>query len=88
MTKTVELSVAKATLGELIAALAPGDELVVTDNNKPVARLLPTVDGVPIRGRCKGMLTIISEDDEHLEDFKEYMPGRSPGTRLSGRRTA
>ena len=28
----------------------------------------------PLPGRCKGMLTIVAEDDEHLEDFKEYMP--------------
>ena len=28
----------------------------------------------PVPGRCKGMLTIVAEDDEHLEDFKEYMP--------------
>jgi hypothetical protein len=24
-------------------------------------------------GSCKGMLTIVSEDDEHLKDFEEYM---------------
>jgi len=25
-------------------------------------------------GSAKGKLTILSEDDEHLQDFKEYMP--------------
>jgi len=25
-------------------------------------------------GSCKGMMTIVSEDDEHLKDFAEYMP--------------
>ena len=24
-------------------------------------------------GNCKGMLTILAEDDEHLQDFAEYM---------------
>ncbi len=28
----------------------------------------------PLPGRAKGMLTIHSEDDEHLKDFAEYMP--------------
>jgi hypothetical protein len=28
----------------------------------------------PMPGRAKGMLTILTEDDEHLDDFKEYMP--------------
>lgn len=74
MTKTVELSVAQATLAELIAGLGPNDELVVTQDSKPVARLLPAEHGTPVFGRCKGMLTIVAEDDEHLEDFKEYMP--------------
>jgi len=29
--------------------------------------------GQPVFGSCKGMLTIVSEDDEHLKDFEEYM---------------
>ena len=73
MSKTVELNVVKATLAELIASLAPGDELVVTENDKPVARLLPAICGTPVFGSCKGMLNIISEDDDHLDDFKGYM---------------
>jgi hypothetical protein len=28
----------------------------------------------PRFGSCKGMLTIVSDDDEHLKDFAEYMP--------------
>jgi hypothetical protein len=27
----------------------------------------------PVFGSCQGMLTIVSEDDEHLKDFQEYM---------------
>ena len=27
----------------------------------------------PVFGSCQGMLTIVSEDDEHLKDFEEYM---------------
>lgn len=74
MTTTVELSVAQSSLAELIAGLGPTDELVLTQNNKPIARLLPAQWGTPVFGRCKGMLTVISEDDDHLEDFKDYMP--------------
>jgi hypothetical protein len=29
--------------------------------------------GRPVFGRCRGMMTIVSEDDEHLKDFEEYM---------------
>ena len=27
----------------------------------------------PVFGSCKGMLQVLVEDDEHLEDFAEYM---------------
>jgi hypothetical protein len=30
--------------------------------------------GVPIPGRCQGMMSVISDDDDHLHDFAEYMP--------------
>lgn len=28
----------------------------------------------PVPGRCRGMLTIVSEDDEHLNDWADYLP--------------
>ncbi len=76
MTKTVELDEAQATLGELIAGLQPNDEVVIVKDHKPVAKLVPTA---PVRttrkaGNCKGMITLLVEDDEHLKDFEEYMP--------------
>lgn len=73
MTKTVELDVAQATLSELIAGLKPDDEVVIVQNQKTVARIVPPKRGTPKFGSCKGMLMIISDDDEHLKDFAEYM---------------
>lgn len=73
MTKTVELSEAQATLGELIAGLKPDDEVVIVQNQKTIARIVPPKRGTPLFGGCKGMLTIVSDDDEHLKDFVEYM---------------
>ena len=74
MTETVDLEIAQATLGDLIAGLGPNDELVVTKGNKPIARITATTYGVPMRGRCKGMLSINTDGDDPLEDFKDYMP--------------
>ena len=56
--------------------LSPGEEIVLTRNNHPVARLVgePSEKPHPVPGRGKGMLTILSEDDDHLKDFAEYMP--------------
>ena len=40
--QTVELAEAKSRLGELVESLAPGDEIIIEKDHKPVARLLPT----------------------------------------------
>ncbi len=72
----VTIEEAQAKLPELIEHLATGEELVITRNQQPIARLL--AEAKPARrarkaGSAKGMLTILAEDDEHLEDFAEYM---------------
>jgi antitoxin (DNA-binding transcriptional repressor) of toxin-antitoxin stability system len=76
MTKTVDLEVAQATLGELIANLKPDDDVVILQNQKPVAKLVATsMARLPrVPGMMKGKLTIIADDDEHLNGFEEYMP--------------
>ena len=73
---TITLEQAQAHLPDLIHGLTPGEEIVIMENNQPVAKLVAqhAEKPRPLPGRCKGMLTVVSEDDEHLEDFKEYMP--------------
>ena len=73
MTKILELDEAQATLSELIAELKPDDEVVIVQNQKPVARIVPPKRETPKFGNCKGMITILADDDEHLKDFAEYM---------------
>jgi len=72
----VTIQEAQAKLPDLIHQLMPGEELVITENDLPVAKLVAQAAEKPrpMAGRCKGMLTILAEDDEHLQDFKEYMP--------------
>ena len=73
---TVTLEEAQAHLPQLIEQLQPGEEIVITRDQKPVARLLAgeRPKRKPRRpGNCKGMLTIVAADDEHLKDFAEYM---------------
>lgn len=73
---TVSIKQAQAKLPELIENLAAGEEVVITRNQQPVARL--TAAEQPQRkprkaGSAKGILTILADDDEHLTDFAEYM---------------
>ena len=74
---TVTIQEAQAKLPDLIRNLSPGDEVVITENNQPVAKLVsekPPVRQRPGPGLCKGMITIVADDEEHLKDFEEYMP--------------
>ncbi|MCI0463156.1 MAG: type II toxin-antitoxin system prevent-host-death family antitoxin [Gemmataceae bacterium] len=73
---TVTLEEAQARLPELIAQLAPGEEVVITRNAQPVAKLVspPREQPQPVFGRGRGKVVIVSEDEEHLKDFEDYMP--------------
>jgi len=75
MHTTIGIDEAGLKLKDIIAHLGPDDEVVITQNSLPIARLIaPAKTAQPKFGGCKGMLTIVHDDDEHLEDFKEYMP--------------
>jgi len=75
---TVTIEQAQSTLAELIHRLSQGDEVVITDNDRPVARLVPTAE-IPRKsprqlGTLKGSVLYMAPDfDAPLEDFKEYM---------------
>ena len=73
---TVSLEEAQARLEELIDHLAAGEELVITRNQQPVRAALAEEKSrrrSRKAGNCKGMLTIVADDDEHLKGFEEYM---------------
>ncbi len=73
---SVTLELAQANLPELIDHLSAGEELVITRDARPIARLV--AEEQPKRkprkaGNCQGMMIIVADDDEHLRDFAEYM---------------
>jgi hypothetical protein len=70
-------SVVPLIIGSVL--LRGSNEVVITENNQPVAKLVselpkPKPPLRPPPGLGKGFITIISDDDEHLKDFAEYMP--------------
>ena len=76
MQTTLAVEDIKVTLPELLDTLTPGDEVILTRNQKPVAKLVSEAAKVrqPRKaGNCIGMIRIVSDDDEHLQDFEEYM---------------
>ncbi len=78
MSPTVTVEEAQVRLKELIHQLAPGEEVIITENQQPVAKLVgePSKPKPPRPGPglCKGMITYMAPDfDAPLEDMREYM---------------
>jgi len=73
---TVTIEEAQANLPKLIEQLLPGEELIITRDSSPVAKLIAPINNKaqPVFGRGKDKVFIISDDDDHLIDFQEYMP--------------
>jgi antitoxin (DNA-binding transcriptional repressor) of toxin-antitoxin stability system len=77
MLPTMSIEAVQATLPEIIKRLGPGEEVIITQDDQPVAKLVSLsklARQSPKFGSAKGMLIIHAEDDEHLKDFKAYMP--------------
>lgn len=75
---TVTLKEAQSALADLIHRLSPGDEVVITENDQPVARLVPTTlmpkTARRQLGTMKGTVLFMAPDfDAPLDDFREYM---------------
>jgi antitoxin (DNA-binding transcriptional repressor) of toxin-antitoxin stability system len=74
---TITIEEAQTRLLELIQGLTPGEEVVITKNDQPVARLTRTV--LPERkprqlGTRKGTVLSMAPDfDEPLDDLRQYM---------------
>ena len=79
MSTTISIDDAQARLKELIHQLVPGEEVIIIENQQPVAKLVsepssPRAALRPPPGLGKGFITVVSDDDEHLKDFGDYMP--------------
>ena len=75
---TVSIEVAQTQLANLIEQLHPGQEIVITRDQKPVARLIaadqPDAKAPRKLGTLRGTVRYIAPDfDAPLDDFKEYM---------------
>ncbi len=70
---TATIEEAQASLPSLISHLKPGEEIVIMEHDRPVARLVGEPRQRKLGGGI-GKLTIIEDDESHLDDFQEYMP--------------
>lgn len=79
MTNTIAVHDAQNRLQELVHGLMPGEELILTEGDVPVAKLVAEpVNGAtaprPAAGFMRGQLLYMAPDfDAPLEDLREYM---------------
>lgn len=71
----LDITQAKAELSRLLDLAIKGEEIVITQDDKPVAKISPILPVLrPLkRGSAKGKVWMSDDFDESLEDFKEYM---------------
>ena len=74
MRRSIQISIeeVQAKLPEIVHGLEVGDEVVITEGERAVARLLgpPPAKRRPRRpGSVLGKLKVLAEDNEHLKDF-------------------
>lgn len=73
----ITLDQASKHLPEFIEAVMSGEEIIITKDDQPVAKLVavpPPKKRRPAKaGSAKGLIEISEDFDEPLEDFKEYM---------------
>jgi len=73
---TITIEEAHAHLEELIHRLRPGGEVVITENDQQVAKLvaaLPPSRKIPKLGTQPGSVLSMEHFDDPLDDFKEYV---------------
>lgn len=71
----IELDKAKAQIATLLQTALDGEEIVITQNDQPVLKLVPVIaaNKSPRRsGSAKGLVSMSEDFDEPLEDFAEY----------------
>ncbi len=71
MTK-LDIVQAKSNLSKLLDLAIKGEEIVITQDDKPVAKISPIKRPLK-RGSAKGKIWMSDDFDENLEDSQEYM---------------
>jgi antitoxin (DNA-binding transcriptional repressor) of toxin-antitoxin stability system len=77
MMSTITIEEAQDKLPEIIEKLAPGEEVIITREDQPIARLTRNLrTSWPCQpGSARHKSHWMAKDfDAPLEDFKEYMP--------------
>ena len=62
---------AKSNLSKLLDLAIKGEEIIITQDDKPIAKILPIKQPLK-RGSAKGKVWMSNDFDEPLEQFNKY----------------
>ena len=68
----LDISQAKSKLANLLDLAIEGEEIIITENDQPIAKISPIKKPLK-RGSAKGKVWMSEDFDEPLSDFDEYM---------------
>ncbi len=73
--RQVNLEEAQTHFLSLIEAALDSEEIIITQENRPIIKFVTIAQPKPRRqrGSAKGLITIADDFDDPLEDFAEYM---------------
>jgi antitoxin (DNA-binding transcriptional repressor) of toxin-antitoxin stability system len=71
----IDIDQAKSQLESLLQAALNGDEVIITQNDQPILKLVRLAQPKKRRqsGSAKGLIWMSPDFDQPLEDFDEYM---------------
>jgi prevent-host-death family protein len=71
----IDIVDAKAQIESLLQSALQGEEVIITQNNQPILKLIQFSQPSKRRqrGSAKGQIWMAPDFDEPLEDFREYM---------------
>lgn len=73
--RNIDVKKAENCLSDLIQHTIEGNEVIITQDGQPVAKLvaLPKIPKKRIFGSAKGLIKMADDFDETPDDFKDYM---------------
>ena len=71
----ININEADKRFKHLLDEVRNGEEIVITEKNQPIAKLVPIPTKRPkaVFGSAKGLIAMSDDFDEPLEDFIDYM---------------
>ncbi len=70
--RQLDITQAKSNLSKLLDLAINGEEIIITKDDKPVAKISPIKRSLK-RGTAKGKIWMSDDFDEPSEEFQEYM---------------